>query len=114
MPQSSDDDTLASEQQNDHRQQNQPDGGESGKREKHDGGKPVGFWNKDLKAVRLYIFKKWAITSMSRYSLQLQILHLVFEPHIFIITADELASSPHSLHLHSCRHVVILGRPIPR
>jgi hypothetical protein len=63
MAQNSDEETLGSEQQNDQRRQNDADGCESGKKGKQDP-KPVGFWNKDLRAVRFSIFKKWAVTSM--------------------------------------------------
>jgi hypothetical protein len=64
MPRSSDDNTLQFEpEHNDQRQQNEADGGESGKKEEQNGGGPIGFWNKELRAVRLDVFKNWGITS---------------------------------------------------
>jgi hypothetical protein len=63
MPRSSDDDTLQfGPEQNDQRQ-SEADGGESGKKGKQNGGGPIGFWNKELRAVRLDVFKNWGITS---------------------------------------------------
>lgn len=44
------------------------DGGEKGQHRSHGGGF-VGFWHKELKDVRLEVFKKWAITSMSKFPL---------------------------------------------
>jgi hypothetical protein len=65
MPRSSDEETLDPErEQNDQRQKNEDDGGESGKKGgPQGGGGSIGFWNKELKAVRLNVFKNWAMTS---------------------------------------------------
>lgn len=65
MAQSSNEETLGREgEQNGERQNNQADGGESGKKggPQANGGS-VGFWNKELRAARLDVFKNWAITS---------------------------------------------------
>jgi hypothetical protein len=63
MPQSSDEDTLEPNSPRDG-QNGQADGGENGEKGKQPDG-PVGFWNSDLKSVRLDVFKNWLITSTS-------------------------------------------------
>jgi hypothetical protein len=63
MPRSSDDTLQFEPEHNGQRQQNEADGGESGKKEEQNGGGPIGFWNKELRAVRLDVFKNWGITS---------------------------------------------------
>jgi hypothetical protein len=74
MPRNSDEDALHSgREDNDEAQQNQADGGESGEKGKHGGGGPIGFWSKELNAVRLDVFKNWGITSKGTNILMIHI-----------------------------------------
>jgi hypothetical protein len=64
MAQSSDEETIGREgKQNYESQNNQADGGESGKKGGSQAGGSVGFWDKELRAVRLDVFKNWTVTS---------------------------------------------------
>lgn len=79
MPRGSDSETLNSERGgNNERQQNDGDGGESGENEKQRSRQPIGFWHKELNAVRLNIFKNWIITSTSPGILKMKISRLAF------------------------------------
>jgi hypothetical protein len=71
MPRSSEEATLRSERgHNSAERQNEADGGESGEKGTQKREQPIGFWHKELKAVRLNIFKNWVITSTSHRLLE--------------------------------------------
>jgi hypothetical protein len=53
--------TLDQEQLQQKGQNQQEDGGKRGQEDQKGGS--VGFWNRELKAVRLEVFRKWAVTS---------------------------------------------------
>jgi hypothetical protein len=63
MPQSSEENTLHEQENNDEKQQNEADGGESGEKGKQGGDGPVGFWDQELRATRNFVFRNWALTS---------------------------------------------------
>jgi hypothetical protein len=58
----SSDETTVDQDSQQNGQSHKADGGEKGQKGCQQGG-PVGFWDKELNAVRTEIFKKWAITS---------------------------------------------------
>ncbi|PMD19114.1 hypothetical protein NA56DRAFT_690814 [Hyaloscypha hepaticicola] len=76
MPQSSEENTLHEQENNDERQQNEADGGEGGEKGKQGGDGPVGFWDQELRATRNFVFRNWALTTLILSTFILGVLSL--------------------------------------
>jgi len=117
MPQSSDEDTLdANAQQNgqnegQNEQNGHTDSGEKGEKGNKQGGGPVGFWNPALKSVRLEVFKQWLITSMSSlYLLSTTSSNRYLIVNYYPVLILKRFSSGHTFDFHLGNPVFILGR----